>query len=112
LPTFRIRFLRSEAEARAQQPLTLYYGDPSLSYPRYDLAMLRPYLLDAPASELAPGPERERTPATAAAHLPSWAFWVVLIGAVLILLALIVRLLRAETGAMPPPETNSETTGP
>jgi hypothetical protein len=92
LPGYRIRFLRSDA-----QPLTLYYGDTTMSPPRYDLALLKPYLLDAPASEIAPGPERERAPAVSAAHLPSWAFWGVLIAAVLILLALIVRLLRAES---------------
>jgi hypothetical protein len=92
LPGSRIRFLREDA-----QPLTLYYGDETLSAPRYDLALLTPYLLDAPASEIAPGPEQERAPAVSAAHLPFWAFWAVLIVAVLILLALIVRLLRAES---------------
>jgi hypothetical protein len=99
LPTYRIRFLRTDA----QQPLTLYYGDATLSAPRYDLALLKPYMLDAPASELTPGAERERTTASmTTAHIPFWAFWGVLIAAVLILLALIVRLLRAESAAETP----------
>ncbi len=92
LPGYQIRFLRADA-----QPLTLFYGDPTVSAPRYDLALLKPYVLDAPASEIVPGPERERAPAASAAHLPFWAFWGVLIVAVLVLLVLIVRLLRAES---------------
>ncbi len=92
LPGYQIRFLRAEA-----QPLTLYYGDPTVAAPRYDLALLKPYLLDAPTSEIVPGPERERTPAASAARLPFWAFWGVLVAAVLILLVLIARLLRAES---------------
>jgi len=96
LPSYRIRFLRTEADAK--QPLTLYYGDASVSAPRYDLALFKPYLLESPASELAPGPERTRETTTlTAASLPTWAFWGVLVGAVLILLLLIVRLLRAES---------------
>jgi len=96
LPGYQVRFLRTDAT-----PLTLFYGDPTLSSPRYDLALLKPYLLDAPAGDIVPGPEQERTPATAATHLPSWGFWAVLIGAVLVLLALIVRLLRAEGASTP-----------
>jgi Protein of unknown function (DUF3999) len=92
LPGYQIRFLRTDTV-----PLTLFYGDPTVSAPRYDLALLTPYLVDAPAGEIAPGPERERTPATSAARLPSWGFWAILVAAVLVLLVLIVRLLRAET---------------
>jgi hypothetical protein len=92
LPGYQIRFMRADA-----QPLTLYYGDTTLAAPRYDLALLKPYLLDAPASEIVPGPERERAPVAGAAHLPFWAFWGVLAAAVLILLVLIARLLRAES---------------
>jgi hypothetical protein len=102
LPGYQIRFLRADA-----QPLTLFYGDPTVSAPRYDLALLKPYLLDAPAGEIVPGPEHERAPATSAAHLPFWAFWGVLIVAVLILLVLIVRLLRAERADAGPASTPS-----
>jgi hypothetical protein len=100
LPAHRIRFLRTERDAN--DALTLYYGDPTISPPRYDLALLQPYLLEAPASEIAPGPEKPRETATpSTAHLPAWGFWAVLVGAVLVLLGLIVRLLRAESA----PET-------
>jgi hypothetical protein len=98
LPGYQIRFLRTDP-----QPLTLFYGDPTLSAPRYDLALLKPYLLDAPAGEIVPGPEQERMPATSAAHLPFWGFWAILIGAVLVLLALIVRLLRSESASVGDP---------
>jgi hypothetical protein len=91
LPGYQVRFVRTDGLA-----LTLYYGDESVSAPRYDLALLKPYLLGAPASDIAPGPEQERAPAAMAVRLPVWAFWGVLIVAVLVLLALIVRLLRSE----------------
>jgi hypothetical protein len=91
LPGYAIRFFRSDASA-----LTLYYGDDSVRAPRYDLALLRPYLVDAPATELAPGAERRIAAPATPASLPNWAFWGVLVGAVLVLLALIGRLLRSE----------------
>jgi len=94
LPGYQLRFVRTVTDS---SPLTLYYGgDDTIGSPRYDLALLKPYLLGAPAAEITPGPEQERAPAAMAVHLPTWAFWSVLVVAVLILLALIVRLLRAE----------------
>ena len=99
LPGYQIRFLRTDDT----QPLTLFYGDATLSTPRYDLALMKPYLLDAPAAEIDPGPERERVPATQAAHLPAWGFWAVLIVAVLVLLGLIGRLLRSESASVENP---------
>ncbi len=94
LPGYQLRYVRPASD---ESPLSLYYGgDDTITAPRYDLALLKPYLLGAPASEIAPGPEQERAPAAMAVKLPVWAFWSVLIVAVLVLLALIVRLLRAE----------------
>jgi hypothetical protein len=95
LPGFAVRFVRSDAS-----PLTLYYGDESVSAPRYDLALLRPYLVDAPATEIAPGPERRHAAPVAPASLSMRLFWGVLVGAVLVLLVLIARLLRSE-GSVP-----------
>jgi hypothetical protein len=92
LPGYAIRFLRSD-----EAPLTLYYGEDTVSAPRYDLALLRPYLLDASATDVVAGPERQQVAATATpASLPTWAFWGVLVAAVVVLLALIGRLLRSE----------------
>ncbi len=94
LPGYQLRYVRPASD---ESPLSLYYGgDDTITAPRYDLALLKPYLLGAPASEIAPGPEQQRAPAAMAVKLPVWAFWSVLIVAVLVLLALIVRLLRAE----------------
>jgi hypothetical protein len=98
LPGYAVRFVRIDAS-----PLTLYYGDQSVSAPRYDLALLRPYLVDAPATELLPGPERQHASAAASpASLPTWAFWGVLVAAVVVLLALIGRLLRSEQSPASP----------
>jgi Protein of unknown function (DUF3999) len=91
LPGYAVRFFRSDSS-----PLTLYYGDDSVGAPRYDLALLQPYLVDAPATELAPGAERRHATPAPPASLPTWAFWGVLVGAVIVLLALIGRLLRSE----------------
>jgi hypothetical protein len=92
LPGYAMRFFRSDAS-----PLTLYYGNDRLGAPRYDLALLQPYLLGVPATDLVAEPEQAPAAVAAPTTLPTWAFWSVLIAAVLILLALIWRLLRAET---------------
>lgn len=97
LPGYALRFFRAD-----ESPLTLYYGDDALDAPRYDLALLKPYLLGVPATDLVAAPEQPPTPIAPPASMPIWAFWGVLIAAVLILLALIGRLLRSEQTLSPP----------
>jgi hypothetical protein len=94
LPGYRVRFFATEGA-----PLTLYYGDDSVGAPRYDLALLRPHLLGVPATEIAPGPERLHATPVPPAQMPTWAFWGVLVAAVMVLLGLIARLLRSEGAA-------------
>jgi hypothetical protein len=91
LPGYALRFFRAD-----DSPLTLYYGDDALGAPRYDLALLKPYLLGVPATDLVAAPEQPPTPIAPPRSIPIWAFWSVLIVAVLVLLGLIWRLLRSE----------------
>jgi hypothetical protein len=91
LPSFRLRFFHTgEAGVR------LAYGRDDLQLPRYDLALLAPRVMGAMAREVtaAPAPDT-RTDTTAALASPR-TFWFVLTGAVLVLLALIVRLIRSQ----------------
>jgi len=88
LPSYQMRFFRgSDAE------LNLYYGQSELPAPRYDLAILAPRLTGAAAEEISMGPEN-----APAAHeeesLSLTIFWGILIAAVLVLLAIIVRLVK------------------
>jgi hypothetical protein len=87
LPSCRLRFVRENAA-----PLTLLYGQSGLRAPRYDIALLASRLLGAPAEEATLDPAADAP----AAGRPEWAgrlFWGALVGAVLILLGLVVRLL-------------------
>ena len=97
LPGYALRFFRAD-----DSPLTLYYGDAALGAPRYDLALLKPYLIGVPATDLVVAPEQPPTPIAPPMSMPTWAFWSVLIAAVLVLLALIWRLLRSEQAPSPP----------
>jgi hypothetical protein len=97
LPGFAIRFFRVD-----DAPLTLYYGIDdvsSASGPRYDLALLKPYLLGVPATELTLAADERRLIAAAPVSMPSWLFWGLLAAAVLAMMALIARLLRSEPPA-------------
>ncbi len=89
LPAHRLRFVR---EAGA---LALLAGRPGLAPPRYDLELLAPRLLGAPATEvgLAPAP-----PPSAAPSVGAKLFWAALVGAVVALLVLLARLLRRPSG--------------
>jgi hypothetical protein len=89
LPTYRLRFYRD----RADETLSLLYGNAGLGAPTYDIALLAPELVGAPATEVAPGGEAAGA-AAAAGRIPQIAFWAVLGAAVLAMVALIVRLLK------------------
>jgi hypothetical protein len=95
LPSYRLRFFRE-----ARTALTLLYGRSDLAAPRYDLALLAPRLLGAPAQDVVPGPERS-TDVTGVT--PTVVFWSALAIAVIALLVLIARLLRPGAAEPVPP---------
>jgi hypothetical protein len=106
LPAYRLRFFRD-----ASTPLTLLYGRSDVSAPRYDLALLAPRLLGAPAQDVAASAERETSNVTGVT--PTIVFWCALALAVLALVVLIARLLRPDNGAPTTPAAAppSTTTG-
>ena len=88
LPAQRLRFVREEGV-----PLTLVYGQAGLAPPRYDLELLAPRLLGAPATEAALGPAAPESAEPEKKAGPK-LFWAALVGAVVALLVLVARLLR------------------
>jgi hypothetical protein len=90
LPSYRLRFYHDAGAA-----LRLAYGRTDLQPPQYDLALLAPRVMGAAAREVAVAAAGAATPSDVATGFASpRAFWLVLGGAVLVLLALIVRLIR------------------
>lgn len=86
LPARQLRFFRGEG-AR----LTLLYGHERLAGPRYDLALLAPRLSGAAAHELTlPPTAPEALPGRT--DVPRRVFWGVLVAAVVVLLAIVVKL--------------------
>jgi hypothetical protein len=100
LPTYRLRFYRDRPDA----PLSLLYGRPGLGAPTYDIALLAPELVGAAATEVAPGGESAGG-AAAAGRIPYAVFWAVLGAAVLAMIGLIGRLLKAGGFATEPAAT-------
>jgi hypothetical protein len=100
LPAYRLRFFRD-----GRTPLTLLYGRSDIGAPRYDLALLAPRLLGAPAQDAVAGAEKETTNVTGVT--PTVVFWCALALAVLALLILIARLLRPSSGAPTMPAAGS-----
>jgi hypothetical protein len=89
LPSYRMRFFRgSDAE------LSLYYGRSELSPPSYDLAILAQRLTRAAAKEISMGPENAVAVQEEEESYSLAIFWGILIAAVLVLLAIIVRLVK------------------
>jgi uncharacterized protein DUF3999 len=89
LPAYRIRLFRD-----ASAPLRVAYGRAGLSRPQYDLALLAPQLLGAPATDVALDAERPAAGvSTTAALVSPGVFWAALTIAVVVLIGLIVRLL-------------------
>jgi hypothetical protein len=101
LPSYRLRFFREQ-----NADLRLMYGRADLDAPRYDLALLAPQLLGAPAQEIAAGEEQAGS-ATDSPLVSPRLFWVLLAAAVVALIALIVRLVRQDT--MGTNDTNGST---
>jgi hypothetical protein len=90
LPAFRLRFYHT-----GNASLRLAYGRADLQPPQYDLALLAPQVMGARATEVGALPVGAALPAAPSFASPR-TFWVVLSGAVLVLLALIVRLIRGQ----------------
>ena len=85
---FRLRFYGTAGDG-----LRLAYGRADMPSPRYDLALLAPALMGTAAREVAAAPEP--SPGAAATDLMSpRTFWILLAGAMIVLLGLIVRLVR------------------
>ncbi len=91
LPSYRLRFFHAGGT-----PLRLVYGRDDLQPPQYDLALLAPRVMGARAREVDAAPAGSAAPPSAASFASPRIFWVVLTGAVLVLLALIVRLIRGQ----------------
>jgi hypothetical protein len=94
LPAYRLRFFTPAAAENRR--LRLLYGQPGLAAPRYDLSLLAPRFLGEPAREISLAPEG-RGPSAGPddrAALEKKIFWGALIGAVLVLLLILARLLR------------------
>jgi hypothetical protein len=88
LPSYRLRFFRTEGAM-----LRLLYGKQNEPAPRYDLALMAPRLLGAPATE-ATLPALEETAEGRGGGGRVTLLWLVLVVAVLALLAMAARLLR------------------
>ncbi len=76
-------------------PLTLLYGSRTVPGPRYDLALVAQRILDEPAKELvltAPAKEQARDQGVWQQRL----FWGAIIIAVILLLFVLARLIRAQ----------------
>ena len=93
LPAYRVRLYRA-ANAR----LRVVYGRADLPRPQYDLALLAPQVLGAPAADVALDPEQPvAAGATAATIMSPRLFWGALAIAVVMLLGLVARLLKKES---------------
>ncbi len=89
LPSYQIRFFRE-----SDTELSLYYGHSQLSSPSYDLAILTPRLTGAAAEEVSMGPENAVSVQEEEEPYSLTVFWGILIAAVFVLLAIIVRLIK------------------
>jgi hypothetical protein len=94
LPSWRLRFFRSAGH------LQLIYGRDDAGPPQYDLALLAPAVMGAAAHDVVPAGEVGSARSSSTILSPR-LFWIGLGLAVLILLALIVRLISS--GTPPPP---------
>ncbi|HET9211246.1 MAG TPA: hypothetical protein VFR03_12645, partial [Thermoanaerobaculia bacterium] len=91
LPANRLRFFYP-----AGASLELLYGQPGLGAPRYDLELLAPRLLGETAREISLAPERRRGPEPDAEETGRKIFWGALVGAVLVLLVVLGRMLLGQ----------------
>jgi len=94
LPSYRIRLFRDGGST-----LRVAYGRSDLARPQYDLALIAPQLLGAPAADAPLEPEHGASPSatTTATILSPRVFWAALAITVVVLLGLIARLLQKES---------------
>lgn len=93
LPSYRLRLFRPGGT-----PLRVVYGRADLGSPQYDLALLGPQVMGAPALDVVPGAEQPNSAADTGATLVSpRLFWAALGAAAIVLVGLIARLLRKST---------------
>ncbi len=88
LPGYRLRFYRGASER-----LRLAYGRPDLDTPRYDIQLLAAEVMGSAATDLSASGEPSRVVQTTSFVSPR-LFWIALGVAVLVLLALVVKLTR------------------
>ncbi|MCA1562609.1 MAG: DUF3999 domain-containing protein [Acidobacteria bacterium] len=88
LPSYRLRFFTTT------DPLRLLYGREDVPAPQYDLALLAPQVMGAEAREIGLAGEPASTASGQASFVSPRVFWILLAGAVVVLLALIARLTR------------------
>lgn len=94
LPSYRLRLFRE-----ANAPLRAVYGRAGESTPQYDLALLATRVLGTAVTDVALDAEQPiRSPESTAAFMSPRLFWGALTIAVIVLLALIVRMLKQESG--------------
>jgi hypothetical protein len=92
LPAYAVRFVRADAK-----PLSLLYGRADIGDPTYDIALLAPQLIGAPATDVGLGPELTLA-SVAPSTFPLGVFWTILGLAVATMLFLIMRLVRKSGG--------------
>jgi hypothetical protein len=94
LPSYRLRLFRE-----ANAPLRVVYGRAGESTPQYDLALLATQVLGTAVTDVALDDEQAiRSPETTAAFMSPRLFWGALTIAVIVLLVLIARMLKQESG--------------
>jgi hypothetical protein len=93
LPSYQLRFFHP-----GEGTLTLLYGNAALSAPRYDLELLAPQLAGTESRQLSLGDERSITAVPEENHAAAYVLWIALIVAVVAILGMLIRLLRAAPG--------------
>jgi hypothetical protein len=91
LPSYRVRFYAPAGTVTSSTRLV--YGRSDLQAPQYDLALLAPRVMGAAATEASLASPSAAAPTAASQFVSPRTFWIVLAAAVLVLLALIVRLI-------------------
>ena len=88
LPSYRLRYYQPASDGPR-----LAYGRDDLQTPEYDLSLLAQQVMGAPAQELAPAPEQPSAARARSDFITPVTFWILISMAVLILLAIIVKLI-------------------
>ncbi len=102
LPSWRLRFF-APAPSTGGRTLSLLYGQDRLPPPQYDLALLAPQVMGAPAREVTAGEEAPSSGPTPAPFIAPRTFWLGLAVSVLLLLGIIVKLVVSSPAASSPP---------